>query len=562
VRALLYLVTTSAKNRWRAAMLRTRRPRYAIALVVGILYIWAFLLRPMGRGPAMPGLVSQPTEMIVTVLAVVTLMGSWIFGSDSTPLAFSQAEVSFLFPAPLPRRSLIVYKLFRAQIAVLINALIWVFVLRRGGTALPPFLRAIALWTLFSTLNMHRLGAALVRSSWREHGSAGLKRNRWAALVFAIVGVALVWSLVEHRDTLSMSEGPGAFFTGLGTAFASAPASWALFPFHLVVAPTFAQSAAEWAHTIVPALVVVAAHAWWVLRADTAFEDAAIEASAERARRLEAMRSRRALGVAALPRQAKSTLALASVGHPALAVIWKNMLCLRRTAQLRVFIGPLVMAIILGGAFSTDGDVRAIVATSALIFAGMLLIFGGRMIRNDMRQDMQHLALLKVLPLASTELMLAEVASSALPMAVLQLSLLIVAFVAAALTNYPLIDASVRLGCIVAAPVAVLALNLALMTIQNGTAVLFPAWVRLGPTIATGVEALGQNVLATAANLLSLAIGLVIPAIVAFLVVHASGGPSALPLALALLAASMVLAVETMGALQVLGRVFAKAEPG
>jgi len=250
------------------------------------------------------------------------------------------------------------------------------------------------------------------------------------------------------------------------------------------------------------------------------------------------------------------------VGHPALAIIWKNILCLRRTAQLRVFIGPVAMAVILGGAFSEDGDVRAIVATSALIFAGMLLVFGGRMIRNDMRQDMQHLALLKVLPMASTELMLAEVASSALPMAVLQLSLLVVGFIAAALTNYPLIDAGVRLGCLLAAPVAVVALNMALMTIQNGTAVLFPAWVRLGPTVATGVEALGQNVLATTANLVSLALALVIPTIVGFLIVRGSGGPAPLPLALALIAASVILAVETMGALRVLGRVFANAEPG
>lgn len=562
MRALVYLVLTSGKNRWRAAMLRARRPRYAIALIVGILYVWAFLVRPMSRGPAMPGLVGQPTEMIVTVLAVLTLMGSWVFGSDATALAFSQPEVSLLFPAPLTRRSLIGYKLFRAQIAVLINALIWVYVLRRGGTALPPLLRAIGLWSLFSTLNLHRLGSSLVRTSWREHGGAGVKRNRWAWLVFIAVGVALIWSLVEHRAELAMSDGPGPFFTGLGHAFSSAPASWALFPFHLVVAPTFAATAAEWRQVIGPALLVLAFHAWWVLRADTAFEDAAIEASAERARRLEAMRNRRALGVSAPPRRVKSTLALASVGHPALAIIWKNILCLRRTAQLRVFIGPVVMAVILGGAFSEDGDARAIVATSALIFAGMLLVFGGRMIRNDMRQDMQHLALLKVLPMASTELMLAEVASSALPMAVLQLSLLIVGFIAAALTNYPLIDEGVRLGCVLAAPIAVVALNMALMTIQNGTAVLFPAWVRLGPTVATGVEALGQNVLATTANLVSLALALVIPAIVGILIVHASGGPSPLPLALGLIAASLVLAVETMGALKILGRVFAKAEPG
>src|SRR6185369_4419738 len=124
-------------------------------------------------GSVGPGVFGQPTEMIVTVLTVVTLMGSWVFGSDLTALAFTQAELSLLFPAPLSRRALLGYKLFRAQIAVLLNALIWVFILRRGGTALHPVLRAISLWLLFSALNLHRLAAALVRSSWREHGAAG-----------------------------------------------------------------------------------------------------------------------------------------------------------------------------------------------------------------------------------------------------------------------------------------------------------------------------------------------------------------------------------------------------
>ena len=50
-----------------------------------------------------------------------------------------------------------------------------------------------------------------------------------------------------------------------------------------------------------------------------------------------------------------------------------------------------------------------------------------------------------------------------------------------------------------------LALNGALLTIQNGIAVLFPAWIRLGPAVSTGVEALGQNVLATVANLFTCA---------------------------------------------------------
>src|SRR5207244_3814360 len=131
---------------------------------------------------------------------------------------------------------------------------------------------------------------------------------------------------------------------------------------------------------------------------------------------LEAMRSRRSFGAMAAPRATTSTLALASVGRPAMAILWKNILCLRRTAQLRVLIGPATMAIVLGAAMTGERGAAAAVATSALSFAAMLVVFGGRLIRNDLRQDMQHLPLLKSLPVAPDELMLAEVASAALPM--------------------------------------------------------------------------------------------------------------------------------------------------
>src|SRR5581483_223196 len=98
----------------------------------------------------------------------------------------------------------------------------------------------------------------------------------------------------------------------------------------------------------------LALHVWWVLRTDQAFEDAAIEASAERAKRLAAMRSRRSLGAVPAPKTIRSTLALRSVGHPAVGIFWKNMLCLRRTAQLRLLIGPTAMSIIIGAGIAGD----------------------------------------------------------------------------------------------------------------------------------------------------------------------------------------------------------------
>jgi ABC-2 type transport system permease protein len=101
----------------------------------------------------------------------------------------------------------------------------------------------------------------------------------------------------------------------------------------------------------------------------------------------------------------------------------------------------------------------------------------------------------------------------------------------------------------------------ALMTIQNGTAVLFPAWVRLGPTPTAGVEALGQNVLATVSNLVSLALAVFLPAIAGFGVVRALGGFSVTSIALGLVVAAVLLSLETYAVLRVLGRAFAKAEP-
>ena len=562
MRALFFLTLVGARNRFLGALRRARSPRYAAALLAGGVYIWWFLVHPMGKMNAstLSGLLGQGTEMFVTLLTVLTLMGSWVFGADATALAFSQAEVSMLFSAPLSRRRLIAYKLFKAQIAVLINSLIWVFVLRRGNVLLPSPARAIGIWVLFSTLSFHRLGAALVRSSWTAHGQFAAKRHRWSIVVFAAVGIALAVGLISGRHELMGAPDSGAFFRTLGRILASPPAIWGLGPFRLVVSPTFATSVSQWLHLIWPALLVLALHTFWVLRTDTEFEEAALEASVERARRVEAMRSRRTF-TAAPPRAPTSTIQLASQGHPALAIIWKNILCLRRTAQLRVFVGPLAMAIAIGIAFTTGLDTAAHVAVSSLLLAGLLLVFGGRLIRNDLRQDMQHLPLIKALPIGSGDIVLAEVASATLPIAAAQFMLLVISYVALIVTRSYWVSPAIRSGLLIAAPFACLSFNAALITIQNGMAVLFPAWVRLGPTVTTGVEALGQNVLAMIANLISLGVGMVLPAVVAWGAVTAMHQSRAVSISLTVIIASTVLAIETYGAMRFIGRALSKAEP-
>ena len=559
--AFLYLAWTSGRNRIGRSLQRVRSPRYAAALVAGALYVWSFLLRPAGRPSATSMLLGQPTEMMVTLLVAAMLMGTWMFGADATALAFSPAEVSMLFPAPLSRRALIGYKLFRAQIAVVISALIWVFVLRRGGTMLPSPLRAIGLWVLFSTLNLHRLGVALVRSSWREHGRSGVRRHRGSIIVAGAVAALLIAGVWRTRASLLAAPGFDAFFTALGRGLASPPAAWALYPWHLIVAPAFARSAVGWSRAIAPAFAVMLVHAWWVLRTDTAFEEAAIDASVERARRAQSLRLGRSVATTAAPR-GSPTLRLSPRGHPAMAILWKNMLCLRRTARPQVLIGPLVMAIAIGAATaSRDSDAGLVVATCAMAFAAMLVLFGGRLIRNDLRHDMQHLPLLKSLPVPPSQIVLAEVASAALPMAALQMALVLVAYVAVLGSPSDPLGREGRLAMLIAAPFVVASVSGALLTIQNGTAVLFPAWIRLGPTVTTGVEALGQNLLATAANLVSLAIALIVPGLLAWGAARALGEPGPLTLALVVIVAAVLLSAETYAAIGLLGGALGRAEP-
>ena len=57
-----------------------------------------------------------------------------------------------------------------------------------------------------------------------------------------------------------------------------------LAPFRAMVRPLAAHSLAEWATAMGPALVLLVLHYVWVIRADTAFEEAAAEASLRRAR--------------------------------------------------------------------------------------------------------------------------------------------------------------------------------------------------------------------------------------------------------------------------------------
>ena len=556
--ALGYLALRSTRNRIARQVRRLRTPRYAVALLLGLAYLWAIGVRQ--RPTSGPVEVSpEVVELLAAVGVTLAVLWIWIFGSERRALAFSRAEVTWLFPAPLTRTQLIRYKLLRGQFVVLFNVLLWTALLWGGWAAAAPWRRAAAIWVLLTTLSLHRLGVALLRGSLREHGTTGLRAR---AITLTLVGAVAVLALRDLAQAMPALR--VAWEAGLGEFLAAAreaalrPVPRALFlPARLLVRPMLVEQGYLWGAAMVPALGILIAHYVWVVRSDAAFEETAAAAALARYRpdRLTVRPPR--FTARRVPR-------LAPTGWPAGALLWKNLVSMLRAGRVRSMaaaLGAAAIGILVFSMTGGSGTLLEIVGWLCAMWAGFLFVLGPQWIRNDLRTDLGRLAVLRSYPLRGASVVGAETAGSTTVLSALQLGLLGVAYLAfwgSEVTDPP---PELR-ATILAAAVALLpAVNFLGMLIQNGAAILLPGWVNPGPDRPLGVEALGHNMLLMSGFLLILA-GLLVAPAAAGAAVWLGLGPSGWWVAaLAVLTAVGVMALEARVLLRRLGRVFEATDP-
>jgi hypothetical protein len=570
--ALAYLRVTSLRNALVSRFRRLKQPKYLIGAVVGVAYFYLLIVRriaaprPLGAG-GLPQ--TFPIEQLPTVAAlgalVLTVLVAlyWLWPRTRAALTFSEAEIAFLFPAPIRRKTLIHYRWVNTQLRILFTSLLlalfsspWTFLLGGAGV------RIVGWWLILSTLDLHAVGSSFAITRLLDRGVTSLRRRLVTfAFVALVLGPVLVaaWRGMRAPNP-EETVGPVAIARYLGSLVTTGPLSWLLKPATWVVRPLLAADARAFVAALGPALLVYALHYVWVLRSEVSFEEASIAKAEKRAaRRSAAVREGTwRVGQSELKAQ-RAPFDLSAVRRPEAAFLWKNLLSSASYLQPRVAL--IVAAVIVVGCISiTRADLevlRNIVAVFAMFGAVYTLLFGPLVARQDLRLDLPNVDVLKTYPLRGWQIVLGEVLA---PVAIVTV-LLWLTLLAAALTFRPPQAAWTARG--LAPTVIAIALILPLLCavqvlVMNAAVVLFPAWVPLGPVRGAGIDVFGQRIfflaglfLTTIAALLPAAIAAAALFLVSVYVVGAlvAGG-------LAVLAALAVLLVELGLAIAWLGKRF------
>jgi len=567
--AALYLAGRSLVNGLRRRLRRLRQPKYMIGFAVGLLYYYAFFLRPRGQSSqALPGAAAEVVAMLG--LAVLIIIG-WLFGSSRSPLVYTPAETHFLFTAPLTRRQVLDFKLLRSQFALGLSSLLSVLLFSGGHFPATRILRVLGLWLVFAALQMHSAVTALVRQSLEEHGVTAVRRRLGAfVLVGAIVGAAAL-TLRAQLGAIQQAfvEDPVAGFDTLAAVLHRGVLGVVTWPFAALVGPAVSHNLATFAARLPAALLVLAVHYVWLIRSSIAFEEVAVESAERMATRIAAWRSgRRPPPVAGPAKPTRRALTrLRETGSPARAIAWKNIQAEWRGSGVRlpviIVIGLIVVAWVASMG-EEAGSGLIVLTVLCLVFGGLAIVFGPYGLRNDLRSDLQLWDQLKTYPLRGAELVAGEVLGPVTVLTAIAWGCALGAFTLSLTFEVPAFPVPDRVAALLAVVIATPAALAVTTTVQNAAVLFFPAWITLGPARATGIEMIGQRLVTMVGSAVVLVVVLIPAAIVGAVAVAIAGVTGITGVWLAVpgaIAVAATLGFEVMLAFAWLGRVFERSDP-
>jgi len=559
--ALVYLQLTSLRNALSQRLRRLRQPRYLVGAIVGLAYFYFFFFRHFFAGHGRPTLhigglpalaVDWPAlfEPLGALALFVVVAIAWILPTNRAALQFTEAEVAFLFPAPVARRTLVHFKLIKSQLAILITSLFlalfsnrWSFL---GGNAA---IHAAGWWLIFSLINLHLLGASFARERLLDFGLDPARRRLIAFGVLALLGAA-TWLGLRHTLTPPTDAdfaGPEAMLRYGQAVFAAPPLGWVLWPFRLAVRPFLATDASAFLWALGPALLLLAGHYLWVVRSDVAFEEASLALAQKRTERIAAIRAGHWRGPASPVKPRREPFALATRGPAPIAFLWKNLIAAGPLYYPRSWLTVAIVGVVGTLWLNRDPLYRPfvqVIGGASLGIGAYALLLGPMFFRRGLNLMLTRLDVVKTYPLRGWQIVLGEMLTpiallTAFEWLLLTLAALGVQTISRKFAATPFLPGAGAVGVGLLVP----PLGGMMFAIPFAATLYFPAWMGTGSPRSGGIEAMGQRLIFMIGQLLVFIVALIPAAAlfagIFFLVKWLVGMATAIPLAS--IAAALVL---------------------
>ena len=569
IAASLYIVVCSARNRVRLRLRRLREPRYLVGAVAGAAYLYfSFFarLRTARAGQRRRGGAGVPIALasamrsgaagLVGLFLFAVTVVAWLLPFESGLLAFSDAEMQFLFPAPVSRRALLVHRMIRSQIGLLFGgAIIGLAMPSASGYA--RVRSGIAMWLLLSTGKVYFTGISLARAKLAS-SDAGARRAAWLPVGILAAASVVVGAAMYRAFAAGAPESMRDLLERTAAAIGAGPAGVVLWPFTALARPIFTTGPGEYLAALAGSALVLAATSAWVLQTDAALEEAAAAAAARRASAAPAQ--------ASAYRASRVGLTLAISGRPETVFAWKAATQTLRGVDRRNIFRLAAIAVALAAAATSLGRaggarVMAGAGAFALASAAFLILMAPQVLRVDMRDDLRHLEVLKTWPVRAAAIVRGQLLWPGAILTAGAWTALALAEMLAGASLLARVGLAWRLSAGAAVAILAPALVFAQLTIHNAAALIFPAWVPLGNQRPRGLDAMGQRLILLGATWLVLIVS-VIPGAIGGAIVWLALTPVAGPAAVvpAALACAAAVAAEVLVATEALGPAYEKLD--
>ena len=408
--ALFKLMRFQARAVWRRMFRGARTPRGATFLVVGIIIFFSWFASTMTSAFLLPRADPHTVRIFFPPAMLMFCVMTLVTNAGERAVAFTPAEVDFLFPGPFSRRQLLAYKIFRSAYGALFTALIFSFV----------FLRYAQHWlggwiAVFLGLIFVQLLAMAVVLIGQTLGEQAFTRARKLAMFACIIAAA---AIVVPR---MLSNTPHSLPEVANHLAHSTSGRIVLAPFRvfgqILTADPVASDAFKWAGIAIVQIIVLLAI---VFRLDTHYLEAAAKSGQQYYDRIQ--RFRRGGGMAF--RASSSKLRLPSFPRLGGAgpIAWRQLTTTLRTARA-LLLTLLFICLAAGPAFYYFGAARA--RGRALIGVSFWLTFTlANLLRFDFRGDLDQIDALKALPIPPWRIAAAQLIAPVCMLVLFQITLI------------------------------------------------------------------------------------------------------------------------------------------